>query len=120
MRIEWEGTKGGRSESGNESWDYWGEARRLGHRGGEQGVWERKWEKGMEMMGEGRGSLVERDATPFSSYDFKAFLSSLITLSLRTISSSSRGPSEERQRDRDILVGWKAPTKPTPSVALKR
>ena len=41
---------------------------------------------------------MERDATPFNSYDLNTFLSSLITLSLRVTSSSSRGSSEERSR----------------------
>lgn len=50
------------------------------------------------MKGKGEAALVERDATPFNSYDLKTFLSSLIAFSLRITSSSSRGWSEEKKR----------------------
>lgn len=58
---------------------------------------------------------MERDATPFNSYDLNTFLSSLITLSLRVTSSSSRGSSEERK----ILIWWEALSK-TPHLQLQR
>lgn len=42
---------------------------------------------------------MEADAAPFCSYDLKTVLSFLVTFLLRVTSSSSRGPSEERERE---------------------
>ena len=59
---------------------------------------------------------MERDDAPFNSYDLKTFLSSLITLSLRVTSSSSRGPSEEKKGS---SWGGRHPTSP-PHQQLQR
>lgn len=63
------------------------------------------------------GEAGQLNDAPFNSYDLKAFFSSLITLSLRATSSSSRGPSGG---EKEIPVGWEAPRKPSPSAASKR
>ena len=78
-------------------------------RGREEQVWRRR--KGSV------GEAGQLNHAPFNSYDLKAFFSSLITLSLRATSSSSRGPSGG---EKEIPVGWEAPHKPSPSAASKR